>query len=76
VRLSPDGDSVYLPALLVEHLGIASTSAARQLIAQGGVKVDGEPVAEIELPAARLDGALLQAGKRRFARIFVTGRAT
>jgi tyrosyl-tRNA synthetase len=76
VRLSPNGDSIYLPALLVDHLGVASTSEARRLIAQGGVKLDGEPVAEIELPAARLDGALLQAGKRRFARIFVTGRAT
>jgi tyrosyl-tRNA synthetase len=76
VRLSPDGDAVYLPAVLVDHLGVASTSEARRLIAQGGVKLDGEPVAEIELPAARLDGALLQAGKRRFARIFLTGRGT
>jgi tyrosyl-tRNA synthetase len=64
----PAGDPVHLPALLVEHLGIGSTSEARRLIAQGGVKVDGEPVAEIDLPRARLEGALVQAGKRRFMR--------
>jgi tyrosyl-tRNA synthetase len=64
----PSGDPVHLPALLVEHLGIGSTSEARRLIAQGGVKVDGEPVTEIDLPRARLEGALVQAGKRRFMR--------
>ena len=64
----PDGDPVHLPALLVEHLGVPSTSEARRLIAQGGVKVDGEPVGELDLPRDRLDGALVQAGKRRFVR--------
>ena len=48
--------------------GIASTSEARRLIAQGGVKVNGEPVTELDVPRAALDGALVQAGKRRFAR--------
>jgi len=64
----PDGDPVHLPALLVDALGIGSTSEARRLIAQGGVKVNGEPVTELDLPRAMLDGALVQAGKRRFAR--------
>jgi tyrosyl-tRNA synthetase len=64
----PDGDPVHLPALLAEQLGLGSTSEARRLIAQGGVKVDGEPVTELDLPRARLEGALVQAGKRRFMR--------
>ena len=64
----PQGDPIHLPALLVAHLGIGSTSEARRLIAQGGVKVDGEAVAENDLPRARLEGALIQAGKRRFMR--------
>jgi tyrosyl-tRNA synthetase len=64
----PDIDPVHLPALLVS-LGIASTSEARRLIAQGGVKLDGEPVSELDLPRERLTGALIQAGKRRFARL-------
>jgi tyrosyl-tRNA synthetase len=66
----PAGDPVHLPALLVKHLGVGSTSEARRLIAQGGVKIDGEPVAEIDLPRGRLEGALVQAGKRRFMRFF------
>ena len=64
----PPGDPLHLPALLAEHLGVGSTSEARRLIAQGGVKVDGEPVAELDLPRDRLEGALVQAGKRRFMR--------
>jgi tyrosyl-tRNA synthetase len=64
----PAGDPIHLPALLVDQLGIGSTSEARRLIGQGGVKVDGEPVTELDVPRARLEGATLQAGKRRFAR--------
>jgi tyrosyl-tRNA synthetase len=63
------GDSeVHLPALLVEHLGIGSTSEARRLISQGAVKVNGEAVTDLDLPLESLDGALVQAGKRRFMR--------
>jgi tyrosyl-tRNA synthetase len=65
----PAGDPVHLPALLVNALGISSTSEARRLIAQGGVKVDGEPVTEVDVPRAQLEGRVLQAGKRRFVRL-------
>jgi tyrosyl-tRNA synthetase len=65
----PEGDPVHLPALLVEGLGIGSTSEARRLIGQGGVRLDGEPLTELDVPRARLSGGLLQAGKRRFARL-------
>jgi tyrosyl-tRNA synthetase len=64
----PVGDPLHLPALLVEHFGVGSTSEARRLIAQGGVKVEGEPVTDLDLPRARLEGALVQAGKRRYMR--------
>ena len=64
----PDGDPVHLPALLVERLGIGSTSEARRLIAQGAVKVDGEAVNDLDVPRGRLEGATVQAGKRRFVR--------
>jgi tyrosyl-tRNA synthetase len=66
----PNGDPVHLPALLVE-LGVPSTSEARRLIAQGGVRVNGEAVTELDVPRATLEGALVQAGKRRFARLTV-----
>ena len=64
----PAGDPVHLPALLVEHFGIGSTSEARRLISQGGVKIEGRPATEIDVPRASLEGALVQAGKRRFMR--------
>ena len=67
-RVYQTASPVHLPALLVTHLGVGSTSEARRLIGQGGVKVDGEPVADLDLPRARLEGALIQAGKRRFMR--------
>jgi tyrosyl-tRNA synthetase len=65
----PEGDPVHLPALLVERLGVASTSEARRLIEQGGVKVNGEPACALDLPREALVGALLQVGKRRFVRL-------
>jgi len=64
----PADGTVHLPALLVEHLAIGSTSEARRLIDQGAVKVNGEIVSELDLPREALEGALVQAGKRRFMR--------
>jgi tyrosyl-tRNA synthetase len=63
-------DEVYLPGLLAE-LGLApSASEGRRLIDGGGVKVGGEAVEpRIYMYArARIDGAVVQVGKRRFAR--------
>jgi tyrosyl-tRNA synthetase len=65
----PDGDPVHLPALLVERMGVSSTSEARRLIQQGGVKVNGAPAAGLDVGRDELAGALLQVGKRRFARL-------
>jgi tyrosyl-tRNA synthetase len=64
----PPGDPVHLPALIREVFGL-STSEARRLIAQGGVKVDGAATNDLDLPREALDGALLQVGKRQFARL-------
>jgi tyrosyl-tRNA synthetase len=64
----PAGELIHLPALLVERFGLGSTSEARRLIAQGGVRVDGEPLSDVDVPRDRLEGRLVQAGKRRFLR--------
>jgi len=64
----PAGDPIHLPALLADGMGIASTSEARRLITQGAVKIDGQVVTELDVPRTRLEGALVQAGKRRFRR--------
>jgi tyrosyl-tRNA synthetase len=65
----PDGDPVHLPALIAEQMGVGSTSEARRLIQQGAVKVNGEPAVGLDIARAALAGALLQVGKRRFARL-------
>jgi tyrosyl-tRNA synthetase len=64
----PGGDPVHLPAVLADAFGL-STSEARRLIGQGGVKLDGDAVRTLDVPRARLEGAVLQAGKRRFVRL-------
>jgi tyrosyl-tRNA synthetase len=65
----PGEDPVHLPALLVDGLGVASRSEARRLVGQGGVSLDGEPIRELDVSVADLDGKVLRAGKRRFARV-------
>jgi tyrosyl-tRNA synthetase len=64
----PDGDPVHLPAVLAAAFGL-STSEARRLIDQGGVKVGGKAVTELDVPRSGLVDATLQAGKRRFAKL-------
>ncbi len=73
VEWPADGSGVvHLPALLA-HAFQVSTSEARRSLGQGGVRIDGEPVAAgaLDCPAADLDGRVLQLGKRRFARVRV-----
>ena len=66
----PADGTVHVPAVLEALFGL-SRSEGRRLLAQGGVRVDGEPLGadDQDLPAERLDGALLQVGKRRFRRM-------
>lgn len=63
--------TVHLPALLADRLGVASRGEARRLIGQGGVTLEGERVSDLDVAAEALDGKVLRAGKRRFARIRV-----
>ena len=69
----PAGDgAVHLPELIATVFG-GSRSEARRHLASGAVKLDGEPLAAgvLDLPAADLDGRVLQVGKRRFRRLRV-----
>ena len=65
---------VHVPALVAEHFG-TSRSEARRLLGQGGIRLDGKALTadEIDLDAGRLEGAVLQVGKRQFRR-FLTGK--
>ncbi len=68
--IGPANGAVHLPELIARLFG-GSRSEARRAIAQGGVKLDGEPVDVLDLPVAELDGRVLQVGKRRFRRLRV-----
>jgi tyrosyl-tRNA synthetase len=67
---SAGGEAVHVPALLAEAFGV-SRSEARRLLSQAGVRLDGEALDEssLDLPPERLDGAVIQLGKRRFRRL-------
>ncbi|MBA2419529.1 MAG: tyrosine--tRNA ligase [Thermoleophilaceae bacterium] len=70
LTFSATDGAVHLPRLMGEAFGL-SRSESRRLIDQGGVRLDGEPVAggNLDIASERLDGALLQVGKRRFRRL-------
>jgi tyrosyl-tRNA synthetase len=65
-----DGHRIHVP-LLIGGLFELSSSEARRLIDQGGVKLDGEAVAagSYDLDPEQLQGRVLQVGKRRFKRL-------
>jgi tyrosyl-tRNA synthetase len=64
----PAEETAHLPALIRDVFGL-STSEARRLIAQGGVKLNGETLRDFDLPRAALEDGLLQVGKRQFVRL-------
>ncbi len=61
---------VHLPELIADLFG-GSRSEARRTIGAGGVRLDGQTVEALDLPAGELDGRVLQVGKRRFRRLRV-----
>lgn len=66
-----EGGRYWLPRVLA-GLGLASSHAeARRLMAQGGVRLDGEQVTdpEREFERQELVGKVLQVGRRRFVRL-------
>jgi len=65
----PPGEVVQVPALVRDHFGLSS-SEARRLLGQGGIRLDGEQLGadDLDLPAERLSNAVLQVGKRRHKR--------
>jgi tyrosyl-tRNA synthetase len=73
LALSAVNGTVHLPAAIADGFGM-SRSDARRMLAQGGVKLDGEALGaeDLDLPRERLDGAVLQVGKRHFRRLRVS----
>jgi tyrosyl-tRNA synthetase len=63
---------IHLPAFVASRFG-TSRSEARRLLEQGGIRLNGEPLdgEALDIAVERLDGAVLQVGKRKFRRIVV-----
>jgi tyrosyl-tRNA synthetase len=62
--------TVHMPAVIAESFG-GSRSDARRKLAQGAIKLDGHALGadDIDVAPDRLDGAVLQVGKRQFRRM-------
>ena len=65
----PGRPQVNVVDLLVEAGLARSKSQARRLIDQGGVRIDGERVSDVDLMVKAEEGTVVQVGKRKFARL-------
>jgi tyrosyl-tRNA synthetase len=73
ICVAPDGG--YPIANLLKDLGLtASTSESNRMIQQGGVKIDGEKVADPKLVLQAGGPHIIQVGKRKIAKIALVHR--
>jgi tyrosyl-tRNA synthetase len=66
-----DDGRIWIVRLIVAADMAKTNGEARRLIEGGGVRLNDERVADVNLQWAPVDGTVLQVGKRRFARIVV-----
>ena len=69
VTLEPG--TVWIVKLLTDLKMAPSNGEARRLIQGGAVKINEEKVSEVDAQIELTDGMVLQAGKRKFARIHI-----
>ncbi|MEY3651404.1 MAG: Tyrosine--tRNA ligase [Pseudomonadota bacterium] len=71
VTIAIEQGSISVPQLLKQAGLVASTSEAMRAIEQGGVKIDGEKVADKTHQLNRGSQFVAQVGKRKFARVTI-----
>jgi tyrosyl-tRNA synthetase len=69
VSLEVGGEGLPIAQLLKRAGLVASTSEALRMIGQGGVKLNGTRVTDVQLRLHRGETVVAQVGKRRFARV-------
>ncbi len=69
VRIACGAEGLPIVQVLKQAGLTASTSEAMRMIEQGGVRLDGEKVADRGLVLAAGESVVLQVGKRKFARV-------
>ena len=72
MTIAAKGETLPLAQALKQAGLTASTSEALRMIEQGGVKLNGEKVSDKALKLARGTQAVLQVGKRKFARVTIS----
>ena len=71
VTVNATGGSIGVAQMLKQAGLLESTSDAMRMIAQGGVKLDGEKISDKALQLKSGTTVVAQAGKRKFARITI-----
>lgn len=69
---APKEGVIWLPKLLTEIKFVTSTSEGKRLVQQGGVKIDEQPFKEENYAVKDKTSFILQAGKRKFAKIVLS----
>ncbi len=69
ITITTDEAELWLPRLLVDMKLASGTSAAIRLMAQGGVRLDGEQIREKDTRISTDKGFLIQVGKRNFKKV-------
>ncbi|MBY0267270.1 MAG: tyrosine--tRNA ligase [Burkholderiales bacterium] len=72
VQLKAEADGLAIAAVLKQAGLTPSTSDALRMLAQGGVKMDGEKIGDKSLKLAPGTNVVLQVGKRKFARVVIS----
>jgi tyrosyl-tRNA synthetase len=72
VSLAAPDDGLTIAQILKQARLTASASEALRLVGQGGVRVNGEKVSDRGLRLKKGETAVVQVGKRKFARVTIT----
>ncbi len=70
-EMTENGNLWIVPLLTSLNL-VPSNAEARRMIQQGGVRIDGEKVSDVNCQVPVRDGMIVQVGKRKFAKVRVT----
>jgi len=62
-----------LPNVIKDAGLTPSTTEARRMVGQGAVRIDGDRISDVDLKLSAGFSGVLQVGKRRFARVRITG---
>ena len=69
LKINPESDTILLCKVISEAGLVKSNSEGRRAIVQGGVKVNGEKIADDNAEISCCGEFVIQVGKRRFAKV-------